>query len=83
MVAYQYDDNGNLTEKTEARGVVTSYVYDALNRMTTRSYTNDPTGRPAVTYTYDAAGVAFSKGRLTLVSSSVSTTGYTEYDALL
>lgn len=37
---------------------------------------------PAVTYTYDAATVPYSKGRLTSVSSSVSTYHYTGYDAL-
>jgi len=35
-----------------------------------------------VTFSYDAAGVAFSKGRLTAVSSTVSATNITQYDAL-
>ena len=80
-VSYQYDNNGNLTQKTDSRipAVTTTYAYDALNRATTRNYSD---GTPAVTYGYDAGGVANSKGRLTSVSSSVSTTNYTAYDAL-
>ena len=55
-ITYQYDNNGNLTNKTDARSVQTSYVYDALNRVTSRSYTNEPGGQlttPNVVYTYD------------------------------
>jgi len=81
-VSYQYDANSNLTQKTDARGVVTSHVYDGLNRPTSRSYTNDPAATPAVTYSYDSAGVLNSKGRLTSVSNAVSTCEYLEYDAL-
>ncbi len=31
---YEYDDNGNLTKRTDARGLMTEYEYDALNRNT-------------------------------------------------
>ncbi len=72
-----YDANGNLVYKTDARGVLTTYGYDALNRATTRSYSD---GTPAVTYVYDTA--TNGKGRLSSVSSSVSTYTYGEYDAL-
>ena len=74
-----YDGNGNLQTKTDARGITTTYAYDALNRATSRSY-SDTT--PAVSYAYDALGVPFSKGRLTSVSSRVSSYSYGEYDAL-
>jgi RHS repeat-associated protein len=77
-VTYVYDDNGNLTRKTDARGIYIDYVYDALNRATSRTYSD---GTPAVTYTYDAAGISNSKGRLTSVSSTVSTTNTTAFDA--
>ncbi len=76
---YAYDNNGNLTSKTDARSISTTYTYDALNRAVTRSYSD---GTPTVTYTYDAASVTNSKGRLTSVSSSISATNYTAYDAL-
>lgn len=61
-VGYRYDNNGNLTQKTDARGVVTSYSYDALNRNTSVVYANDPTSTPAVTLTYD--GATNGKGKL-------------------
>ncbi len=56
-----------------------SRVYDALNRVTQRSYNNNPL-TPTVTYTYD--NKTYAKGRLTKVSSSVSATEYTSFDVL-
>jgi RHS repeat-associated protein len=78
-VSYGYDANGNLISRTDARSITTTYVYDGLHRLTTRSYSD---GTPTVTYIYDSASVTNSKGRLTSVSSSVSSTNYTAYDAL-
>jgi YD repeat-containing protein len=78
--AWSIDDaNGNLTSRTDARSITTTYIYDGVNRLTTRSYSD---GTPTVTYTYDSASVTNSKGRLTAVSSSVSIMNYTAYDAL-
>ncbi|OYV98574.1 MAG: hypothetical protein B7X11_05915, partial [Acidobacteria bacterium 37-65-4] len=57
----------------------TTYQYDALNRVFSRSYSDST---PTVNYSYDAAGVSNSRGRLTAVTSTVSTTNYTAYDAL-
>lgn len=86
FISYEYDDNGNITKKTDPRLLpntsthrTTTYSYDALDRVITRTY-ND--GTPNVSYTYDAAGVAFSKGRLTEVSSTASSYSYDEYDAV-
>lgn len=76
---YSYDNNGNLASKIDPRSITTSFVYDSLNRVTSRVYSD---GTPTVSYTYDAAGVANSKGRLTSVSSSVSASNYTAYDVL-
>src|SRR5207237_9552953 len=77
-VSYHYENNGNLTQKTDARGVVTTFgTYDALSRPTTKSYSD---GTPSVTYNYDTA--TNGKGRLASVSSSVSTYSYSTYDAL-
>lgn len=82
-LAFSYDPNGNLLTRTDARGTVTAYTYDALNRLTTRGYSGGTAvATPTATYTYDATGVAYSKGRLTSVSSNVSTYNYTGYDAL-
>ncbi|HBB89635.1 MAG TPA: hypothetical protein DC047_18670 [Blastocatellia bacterium] len=50
-IAYSYDENGNLTQKTDPRGVVSTYAYDALNRNRSVSY--DPASTPAVNRYYD------------------------------
>jgi RHS repeat-associated protein len=73
-----YDENGNLVYKTDARGVQANYVYDRLNRATSRSYSD---GTPTVTYSYDTV-TNYGKGRLASVSSSVSSYSYSAYDAL-
>ena len=76
-ISYLYDNSGNLTRKTDARSIQTNYTYDALNRVTQRSYTDTT---PPVNYTYD--NLPNAKGKLTKVSSSVSTTEYTAFDIL-
>jgi RHS repeat-associated protein len=89
-ISYAYDNNGNLTSKSQVRSgtanVLTSYTYDALNRVTQRSYST-PNGTPTnyqatptVTYTYD--NKTYAKGKLTKVSSSISATEYTSFDSL-
>jgi len=37
-INYQYDDNGNLLVKTDARGVSSHFEYDGINRVTRRWY---------------------------------------------
>jgi RHS repeat-associated protein len=64
-ISYQYDNNGNLTQKTDARGIVSTYLYDALNRNYSIAYSNDPANTPSVTRTYDnPASGAYGIGRL-------------------
>jgi RHS repeat-associated protein len=75
---FTYDPNGNLLSKADSR-VSTTFTYDALNRVTFRNYSDST---PDVTYTYDDSQVAFSKGKLTKVASSVSESLITSYDAL-
>ena len=81
-VLYSYDENSNLRTKTDAR-ITTTYTYDALNRVRTKSYSDST---PAVTYGYekDQTGsvVTNAIGRMTFVSTTVSTTGYTQLDPL-
>ena len=52
-VNYTYDLNGNAVTRTDFRSVVTTYGYDVLNRPLSKTYTNDPTSTPTVTYIYD------------------------------
>jgi RHS repeat-associated protein len=51
-VKYTYDAAGNLSTRTDARGVITNYAYDALNRNTSVTYTD---GTPSITRRYDSA----------------------------
>lgn len=83
-VNYTYYANSNLFTKTDARGVITTYNYDGLNRVITRTYSGAAPGpaTPGVTYSYDNAIVSNSKGRLTSVSSSVSSYSYGSYDVM-
>ncbi len=78
-VNYAYDSAGNLTWRQDNRGIQTSYIYDALNRITQKTY-SDYT--PQALYSYDAGNVAYSKGRLTQVNNQWVIENYTAYDAL-
>jgi RHS repeat-associated protein len=92
-ISYEYDSNSNLKRKTDARGIRTNFDYDALNRVVRRWYevTTTPAppnyvATPDVDYFYDGTGLSqvptYSKGKLTKVSSSVSSTEYTGFDSL-
>jgi RHS repeat-associated protein len=62
-VKYQYDANGNLLQKTDARNVGVIYAYDALNRNTTVNYDNTAVN-PDITRYYDnSAAGTYGKGR--------------------
>jgi RHS repeat-associated protein len=68
-----YDANGNLVAKTDARGITTSFSYDALNRLKGKTYSDST---PTATFNYDqssALGVTLTNtiGR----RSSQSTAG--------
>ena len=69
-----YAANGNLVYKTDARGVLTSYGYDVLNRNSSITYTNDPANTPTVTRTYDnPTSGANGSGRIWKTQTSVNT----------
>ncbi len=90
-ISYQYDNNGNVAQKTDAGSVVTIYEYDALNRNTSVNYSNTTIGNPNVpdiTRFYD--GATNGKGRLwysytagnNTVGSNVEHSAIDTYDAL-
>jgi RHS repeat-associated protein len=87
-VGYQYDASGNLTQKTDPRGVESTYVYDALNRNTTVNYSDTPSINPDVKRFYDGAtnGVGrfwyFYSGGDFSNGSNVEHTVIDNYDAL-
>lgn len=76
---FTYDANDNVLTKKNARNITATMTYDELNRPLTRTYSD---GTPTITLTYDSSSIANSKGKLTSVSSSVSTSNITGYDAL-
>jgi RHS repeat-associated protein len=81
-ISYSYTgcsgDPSNVCSETDARGITTTYTYDALNRLKSKSYSN---GQGSVTYSYDQGGSsAFAMGRLTEMSDPSGSESYT-YDA--
>ncbi len=59
-----YNEHGEATSRTDARGIVMTRTIDALDRVTLQDY---PGTALDVIYTYDDAAVAFSLGRLTRI----------------
>lgn len=78
-VQYAYDSVGNRQTRVDARGIITSYTYNALDRLQTVAYSD---GTPSVTYAYDAPGQSYGKGRLANVANANSVTNFTSFDAL-
>ena len=87
-LGYQYDAGGNLTQRTDARGVITTYVYDVLNRNTTTDYSDTASINPDVKWFYDGATNGkgrfwyFYKGGDISVGSNVDHKAIDSYDAL-
>jgi len=89
-----YDGNGNLLSKTDARGVVVAYSYDALNRLKSKTYIGDQSASPSSCYLYDSSAVSYGVGRLAAQwtqkgpcgsspgSSSLTQTSVSAYDQL-
>jgi RHS repeat-associated protein len=87
--AYSYDDNGNLTQRIDARGIETKYYYDALNRNWGIDYING-TQKSNVVRVFD--GAVNGKGRLYWnrtqeggtqeMGTNVTNTSIDSYDAL-
>lgn len=73
-----YDGNGNLKAKTDAKGVQVTYTYDSLNRLQWKHYTDGITIAAGFGYDgYDATGNAvsgetYAKGRLSQVSEAAA-----------
>jgi RHS repeat-associated protein len=54
-IGYQYDAGSNLTLKADPRGVISTYTYDVLNRVTTVDYSDTSSINPDVKRFYDGA----------------------------
>jgi YD repeat-containing protein len=61
---YTYDPDSNVLTKEDARGVTTSYSYDALNRMLSKTFSGDPTNTLFSCNQYDSTSVTNGIGRL-------------------
>ncbi len=84
---YTYDANGNVQTKTDARGIGTTYYYDALNRLGQKSFNDgnpacpDTGGRtPFYSYVYDLTSIwgvstGSSIGRLSYIQRNNPCTG--------
>lgn len=80
---YTYTDFNAVSTRTDARGVVTSYSYDSLHRLTQVSYNtvSGVTSAPIVTYNYDydATYSITAQGQLVSVVVGTGSADYAEY----
>jgi RHS repeat-associated protein len=78
---YAYDASGNLAKRKDARGVVTSYAYDHLNRNIIATYAGGDAPTPDVRRHYD--GAVNGLGRLYWAEAiGVSATVFDTYDSV-
>jgi RHS repeat-associated protein len=83
-VSRTYNTFGLVASATDARGVVTNFSYDTLNRLTQVSYNVGSTGvasRSTVTYTYGTSSSSNNNGRLSQMTDGLGSESYT-YDIL-
>jgi YD repeat-containing protein len=94
VLSYGYDPNSNLFTKTDARGVTTNYAYDTLNRLLSKTYTNDPSKTLSSCYQYDQSTIPDARGNLIgrptnswtqsgACSGSPQANGYTTHRSIL
>ncbi|HEV8482244.1 MAG TPA: RHS repeat-associated core domain-containing protein [Blastocatellia bacterium] len=84
--SFTYTDFDAVLTRTDARGVVTTYTYDTLNRLTGVGY-NTVSGvvtAPTVTYNYDNSSTSTTKGLMLSVSTGVysETLSYDSFNRL-
>lgn len=75
-----YDSYDNLLYRTDARGVITTYGYDGLNRLASVGYNVGTTGVPAtptVNFTYGTSAAQFNNGRLITMTDGPGSEQYT------
>ncbi|MFT3664272.1 RHS repeat domain-containing protein [Piscinibacter sp.] len=80
--AHTYDAAGNLKTRTDSRGVLATYSYDALNRLTGVVYSQSGQTSLNHAWAYDQTGAGYSNGvgRLTSATHPAGSSQYT-YDA--
>lgn len=77
-----YDAKGNILTRTDNRGVVSTFAYDALSRPTSLIYTLPGEPEMGFSFVYDQVGdgFAYGIGRLTSTTQPYGSTQYA-YDA--
>ncbi len=83
-VSYVYNNDSLFTQRTDARGVVTTYSHDGLNRLYQISYNTAGTtaaATPTVTYMYGTNSTLNNNGRLITMTDGVGEENYS-YDLL-
>src|SRR5262249_50653782 len=83
-ISYQYNNFGLKTQRTDNRGVITTYTYDTLNRPTGISYNSGTSGvptTPSVTYAYGTTAAQNNVGRLITLTDGVGSESYS-YDVM-
>jgi RHS repeat-associated protein len=81
---YVYNSYDLVTQRTDPRGVITTYGYDNLNRLHTVSYNVGSTGvatTAGVTLTYGTTPSSNNNGRLTVMADGTGSENYS-YDIL-
>jgi RHS repeat-associated protein len=82
--SFQYNTYSQISRRTDARGVITTYTYDTMNRPYQISYNVGTTGVPAtptVTYAFGTNASQFNNGRVLTITDGLGTVTNT-YDNL-
>jgi RHS repeat-associated protein len=82
--SFRYNNYNLISQRTDARGVTTTYTYDTMNRPLHINYNVGTTGVPAtptVTYAYGTTASQYNNGRLLTITDGLGTTTYS-YDNL-
>ncbi len=84
LVQRQFNSLGQLSQVTDARGVITTYGYDDQSRLHQISYTVGTTGvpsSPTITYTYGTNATQNNNGRLLTETDGLGSETYS-YDIM-
>jgi RHS repeat-associated protein len=71
---FTYTDFGVVYQRTDPRGIVTTYGYDSLNRLHTIGYSDST---PGVTYNYGTSPAAFNNGAISSITDGSGSTTFT------
>jgi len=87
MAAHTWDAAGYLVTRTDSRGVIARYTYDALNRLTSVVYNQADQPAQGIVWNYDQTGNGFSYGIGRLTSTQFNSPNHAgstryAYDAL-